>query len=372
MRVIILASGDLWAGAEMMVYQLISGLVETGRVKLCIALLNQERLADEIGRLGVDVRVIDESKYSFGTITRNVRAIVADFNPDIIHSHRYKENLLAWLACLGRPGIKLIATQHGMPEFAGKKLTLKYHLRSILCFRLLSCCFDSTVMVSKEMQQKLEGFYGFLKKNITVIHNGIYLPDSSIPCVGKRIAVGSAGRLFPVKDFALFVDIAYAVALQSDSVDFFLAGEGPQLSMLKAKVKELNMQKRFHFLGHVDDMNLFYRSLHIYINTSVHEGIPMSVLEAMSHGLPVILPNVGGFSEIIQDGIQGFLVEKHDKKKFVDYILRLANNKNLWMDMSNSAKEKVNNSFSRKAMTEEYIKLYKALTIKNDMNTLNQ
>lgn len=97
MRVMVLASGDLWAGSEVMVYQLAGGIGEIADIELCVVLLNQARLADELERLEIEVHVVDESKLSFVALVRTVSKIVADFTPDVIHSHRYKENLLAWL-----------------------------------------------------------------------------------------------------------------------------------------------------------------------------------------------------------------------------------------------------------------------------------
>ena len=102
MRVMVLASGDLWAGAEVMVYQLACGLAGIAEVDLCVVLLNQARLAEELKKLGIGIHVVDESKHSFFAIVRAVRKLVADFSPDVIHSHRYKENLLAWFAAYGK------------------------------------------------------------------------------------------------------------------------------------------------------------------------------------------------------------------------------------------------------------------------------
>lgn len=105
-------------------------------------------------------------------------------------------------------------------------------LRTSLLFRLLSCRFDRTVLVSEEMRRALVGSYGFSKKNVMVIHNGILVPDGVIHRSGEQLVIGSAGRLFPVKDFYLLVDVAHFVTSKSETVDFVLAGDGPQCSIL--------------------------------------------------------------------------------------------------------------------------------------------
>lgn len=360
MRVMVMASGDLWAGAEVMVYQLVCGLVEISEIEICVVLLNRERLAKELEQLGVEVHVVDESRLSLFALARTVRKIVVDFAPDILHSHRYKENVLAWLSSQGKKKIKLVATQHGMPETTASGKTLTTRSRTGLFFRLLSFCFDCTVLVSGEMARALVGTYGFSDKDVIIIHNGIALPGHVSPPSGQRLMIGSAGRLTPVKDFSLLVDIARAVVSQNAMIDFVLAGDGPERDMLEEKVKRYGIEDRFRFLGHQDDMDDFYRGLDMYINTSVHEGIPMSVLEAMSYGLPVVVPMVGGFSEIVEDGVSGYLVVGREPVAFTDRIVQLINPEHRGV-MGSAARKRIERYFSRDVMARQYYRLYKEL-----------
>ena len=359
-RIMIIASGDLWAGAEVMIYQLVTGLSKIPNLDILVVLLNKGRLLKELKKIGIEVHVVDESKHSFFVIVRAVRNLLVEFSPDVIHSHRYKENFLAWVAARGRKNIKLVATQHGMPEPAGKNFGLLTELRISFFFRLLSCCFDCTVLVSGEMQKLLVGSYGFASKDITVIHNGISIPKDISHRKGKRLVIGSAGRLFPVKDFLLFVDIAHLLVTQSDTVYFILAGEGPQHAILEEKIRSYGLQERFRLLGDLEDMDAFYRNLDVYINTSVHEGIPMSVLEAMGHGLPVVVPHVGGFSEIFADGECGYLVAERDVALFAKKILDLVDLEQR-KKMGESARKRVEQLFSQNAMAEKYYQLYDKL-----------
>jgi len=361
MKIMMLASGDLWAGAEVMVYQLASGLAAATEAKLCIVLLNNARLAEELKSQGVEVHVIDESKYSFLSIVRSVKKIVVGFSPDIIHSHRYKENILALLARPVMSKIHLISTQHGMPELARKNQKSSAKLRASLFFRLLAHFFDRTVLVSNEMRQSLIGVHGFTQEKLKVIHNGIQIPPEINDHDHKKLTIGSAGRFSPVKDFSLFVDIAKLVVAQKGMADFVLAGDGPERQMLEEKVREIGLHDRFKFLGHQDDMDSFYKNIDIYLNTSVHEGIPMSVLEAMSHGLPVVVPKVGGFPEIVIEGTSGYLVDDRNPSIFADRCIELLSNKKKRQQMAEAARQRVIDHFSREAMAAQYHQLYQEL-----------
>jgi glycosyltransferase involved in cell wall biosynthesis len=132
--------------------------------------------------------------------------------------------------------------------------------------------------------------------------------------------IGSAGRFCPVKDYSFMIHVAKAVKEKTNNIEFHLAGEGPERSKLQAIIQQYNLNETFMLKGHVEDMLTFYRSLDIYLNTSVHEGIPMSILEAMAYGLPVVAPNVGGISEIVSDGEDSYLIENRDPKAFTRHL----------------------------------------------------
>jgi len=130
------------------------------------------------------------------------------------------------------------------------------------------------------------------------------------------LRVGSAGRLFPVKGYDFFIEVAAKVMSVSEQVQFVIAGDGPERQRLERAIGKRGLRNRFTLLGHVDDMAGFYKGLDVYVSTSVHEGIPMSVLEAMGHGLPVVVPYVGGFPEIVEDGECGYLVAERSADLF--------------------------------------------------------
>ena len=105
----------------------------------------------------------------------------------------------------------------------------------------------------------------------------------------------------------------------------------------------------------------FYKNLDVYVNTSIHEGIPMSVLEAMSYGLPVVAANVGGLPEIIKNGVNGFLIEGNNKNIYINHLLELINNQDLRLVMAKYARDRVSKYFSLKVMADNYYQLYRRL-----------
>lgn len=355
-----IVSGDLWAGAESMIYNLLKCQKDNQKILLVVIVCNRGRLAEELRSLGLAVYVVNEQERSFAEIIRETRKIIKEHSPSLIHSHRYKENILAFLSAGFRKRAKLVATLHGLPEFYGKKPSLGQRFKTQANFFALSHFF-TTVAVSRDIFKVLVGRFGFHNTQVDVIHNGIDLPSCSLVdnrTVGSFV-IGSSGRLVPVKDYPLMVSIAKAIVDKGETgVRFELAGDGPEMAGLREIICRCGLQNTFILKGHQDDMDSFYRGLDLYLNTSVHEGIPMTILEAMSHGLPVVAPAIGGIGEILADGKEGFLLNTRSPGDFAEKCLFIKNNGRERGRMSVAAREKVECEFSTQKMAEKYYSLY--------------
>ena len=162
---------------------------------------------------------------------------------------------------------------------------------------------------------------------------------------------------------ALMVEIAREVSQRLTNALFVLAGEGPGLHHLRQLVQQYGLEQGFQLPGFVQDMDTFYRSLHLYLNTSFHEGIPMSILEAMAYGLPVIAPKIGGLTEIITNGVDGYLVEGRNPRDFAERCASLIADRLRRISMGEKAKEKVEHGFAHQSMARSYYQLYLGLPL---------
>jgi L-malate glycosyltransferase len=358
LRVCHIISGDLWAGAEVMACHLIRGLKSVPGLDLFVILLNRGRLADELRTAGVQIRIIDENIYSFPHLIYAIHKLFVADPPHILHAHRYKENLLAFCVSRGFPKIRLITTQHGLPEIQLQNQTFMGKFKTGINFQILKRYYDVVIAVSEDIRMFFSKKLNFSYKQIMVVHNGVTIPQNdfrkSDDCI---FVVGSSGRLVPVKDYTLMVKIARILAGEK-SIQFVLAGEGPERAKLEDSIRNYGLCKYFHLKGHVDDMEPFYQGLDLYLNTSLHEGIPMAILEAMARGLPVVAPNVGGVSEVVRNGVEGFVIDGRNPQDFAEKCLMLYKDQELWYRMSMAARHKAIKAFSVERMTEEYLRIY--------------
>ncbi|VFQ44446.1 glycosyl transferase family 1 [Desulfoluna butyratoxydans] len=362
MRVCYIVSDDLWAGAEVMAWNLARTLHASGRVDVQVIALNPGRLSRLLREEGVPVWVVPEETLSFGALLVKVRRILKDTAPDIVHAHRYKENILAFLACglVRRP--RLVSTQHGMPETSLKESGILKRCVSRINMLLLTHGFHRYVCVSDDLRRAMARSFGLKDGKACVVYNGV-TPSGGLAHrpAGNTLTIGSAGRFYPVKDFALMIDTAEAVGRLLPEVRFRLAGDGPLRDALQGRVQAAGLSDRFSFAGHVTDMPAFYRSIDIYLNTSVHEGIPMSILEAMAAGVPVVAPDVGGLGEIITHGRDGYLVPTRDPGDFARCLVPLCESGDLRGQVALRAEKTVQDRFSAEAMAEHYHQLYEGV-----------
>jgi glycosyltransferase involved in cell wall biosynthesis len=360
LRVCHLISGDLWAGAEVMACHLLKRLQNSPDLALSVILFNEGHLAGELRRNGLRVHIINEDRNSILQISQNIRKFLSTDPPQILHSHRYKENLLAFFASKAFAGCRLITTQHGLPEIQTMRPSLSGKVKSKVNFFILKHYFHKVVAVSDDIQSFFLNNLCFSPNRIKVIHNGINIPaEVSSPSTRRPLLVGSSGRLFPVKDYPLMVSIARALKRNGD-FSFVLAGEGPERKRVEQAIVACDVADQFHLKGHLDDMNSYYKELDLYLNTSIHEGIPMTILEAMARGLPVVAPAVGGIVEIVDDGVEGFLVHSRDPEDYAEKCL-LLQDVGLRKQMGQAARKKVEKMFSAEYMTSQYYQLYRDL-----------
>ncbi len=357
LNIVHIFSGDLWAGAEVMIFNLLSELKKFKHINLYAISLNKGTLMNKLIDKKINIEIVDEKQYPFIIILFKIAKILINIgNIDIIHSHRYKENLIAFLTKLYlKPSVKLISTMHGISEIEKgikkiKDIANMWILRN----------FFITVSVSNELKYQLKN-RKFSK--VITIHNGINIPSYIPKSKNSIIHIGTVARLVKIKRLYLFLFIAKELKSKRSNLKFSILGDGPLKNRLILLAKSLGLEKDITFFSEVVNPISYYRSLDIYINTSLHEGIPMSILEAMACGNPVIAFKVGGIPEIVEDSKEGFMIENNNLKLFIEKILVLIDKPELRYTMGKRCREKIKNYFNATLMAFRYYNLYKNLIL---------
>jgi len=355
-------SGDLWAGAEVVIFSLLRELNESASLRMVALSLNEGILTEKLRAAGVPTHVIPESRHSFAAILLRAARLFKGKRIAGIHSHRYKENLLAWLLARRIGANNVLTTIHGLPEPANgtPREARAARWRSRLDYALVKR-FRCAVAVSEEMKATLIRQHGFRPERLRVIHNGAALPSppEDPECAsGGYFHIGTVARLVPVKGLDLFLNAAAAIRREAPHVRFSILGDGPLRGELMQKAADLRLDECVKFLAPRPDPTAFYRTLHVYLNTSLHEGIPLSVIEAMACGTPVVSSAVGGIPEIVRDEQDGFLIRPRDADLFSRRCLSLMRDDGLRRSMGRHASTRARSHFSVSAMAGAYSSLY--------------
>jgi len=165
------------------------------------------------------------------------------------------------------------------------------------------------------------------------------------------------------KRHALALKICEAILAARKNVRFVFLGEGPEREGVMRKLKEAALEEYFVLPGHVENVDEYYRAADISMFTGHNDGFGYTVLEAMSHSLPVVAFASGGPAEIIKDGVTGVLIIETDVKKFVSSLMSLIDDSERRSLMGQSARQAVEDEFSRDVWIEKVIDALKLIVV---------
>lgn len=197
-------------------------------------------------------------------------------------------------------------------------------------------------------ENKIDVISGAIDKNI-------FYPSSQP--VDKRYDLVLTARLSKVKQVNLFIDVVEKLQKNDFLCNALIIGDGPLLEDLKCYAKKLGVSKRVHFIGHQNDILKWLHQSKLYILTSRSEGLALSMLEGLKSGLPAIVPNVGDLSDVLIDGYNGALIEKHSVTDFVKRITYLLSNPEQMEKYSYNAIESTK-QFDLECVIKEWDKLF--------------
>lgn len=364
LKVLQLASGDLWAGAEVQFYNLCRNLSNFRNIHLTVVLLNRGVLSDELGKAGIHVTVLDERTSPALQLLKRLASIVLNLQPDIIHSHRRKENVLAGLSSFFSPGTSCIATVHGAPETPFKLATAYKAVYKLAERMLIASRFSGKIYVSHELQSRLERFPG---GGTRVIENGIDIEQTLEKAKSfyhfrrepDAKHIGFVGRLVPVKRPDLLLEIAERTVMREKShYVFHVIGDGPLYEEFRRSVAAKGLSKHVRVHGFCPNPLPLLAGMDCLLITSDHEGLPTNLLEAMCLGVPVVAHAVGEIPRVLDHGRLGILVENQDVGGYVDAIRKCFSPAAPAGVAADLPAKRVQDRYSAKQNAEQYFRLY--------------
>lgn len=244
-------------------------------------------------------------------------AIVREHRIDVIHSHDYKTDLLAWIAAR-RTGAALLTTAHGWTGHSAKERWAYYPVHKRFLAR-----FPLVVAVSSEIRDELIR-NGVSSDRVRVLLNGIdpevFSRDRALEAPMRAeygieqgaFAIGAVGRLEPQKRFDLLIAAFHHVHASHPEARLLIAGDGSLRASLQQQIDDARLGPVCRLLGQVHDIVGFHHALNLFVQSSIYEGTPNVVLEAMALETPLVATDVGGTEELCVPDVNGIIVPPED------------------------------------------------------------
>ncbi|HPG30701.1 MAG TPA: glycosyltransferase [bacterium] len=375
LKIIFIINGADAGGAELILYHILKNIDKTKFLPVVIALKQNGIIADKIIKEGIQVSNLHCSGIFDIIFFFKLYKFIKNFHPDIISSFMFHSDMLARI--IGKiAGCKVISNFHNI--YIGNNF-IDTKFRELL-IRFTDCAADSCVIVSQTAADY------FLRKNIAkknklnVILNGvdsefyknIFSENDILSFKQKNMNSNNefifiaAGRFVKYKGFDFLIKAARILKNKGYKFKLVIAGSGKLFSELKRFSENLNLNDYIAFPGNVDNLNEWLWCSDVFVMPSLWEGFPCVLLEAAASGLPIIATNVGGNSEIVEDGFNGFLIEPKNASclaEKMENIILLQSHKR--KELGLNGQTRINKYFQTSDMTKKYYDLFLKISEKN-------
>lgn len=330
-------------------------------------------------RLDIPVRTIPELQREVSPIddarsVRRMREIIRELRPHILHTHTAKAGAIARAAALvsgaARPAI-LVHTFHGhvLKGYFDPVRTAFFKKVE----RSLARVTDALVAVSPEVRDELVAAGIAPRQKFSVIRLGIPLEerlgDATADLDYRRLygisesafVVGWVGRMTDVKDTDAVLEIVGAARDRGLEAVLVMVGDGPDRVRLEQLAHDIGIARSTFFVGYQPEVAGYYRLFDAFLLPSVNEGTPVSAIEALASGTPVVATRVGGVPDVVRDGEDGFLFEPGDTDDAAERLALLASDATLRSALGASGRERVLRRYSVSRLVEDVDRLYRSL-----------
>lgn len=331
-------------------------------------------LADRLGIrvVGVSELQREVSPLHDARAVKRLTSIIREVRPHILHTHTAKAGAIARAAARvsgsARPPI-VVHTFHGhvLKGYFDPVRTAVFKEVE----RSLARSSDVLVAVSPEVRDELVEAGIAPREKFEVIRLGIPLEERLGDTTADldyrhdygirkdAFVVGWVGRMTAVKDTDAVLEIVRATRERGVDAVLVMVGDGPDRERLEQRAHDLGIARSTFFVGYQSEVAGYYRLFDAFLLPSVNEGTPVSAIEALASGTPVVATKVGGVPDVVRDGLDGFLVAPGDTEEAAGKLALLASDANLRARLGAAGRERVLERYSVARLVDDVDRLYR-------------
>lgn len=269
---------------------------------------------------------------------------------DLLHTHNAYPHFYGSLAAYRSRIPVTIQSRHG--RRFGETFSERMQ------FAIASRFSDRVVPVSDDTGLRCKKIGWLDDSKVTRIWNGIDVDRFVFTGPADKLTAITVSRLSPEKDLGTMLHAVKQVVQQIPQFRLLIVGEGPERGRLEQIAAELHLTSHVEFLGERNDIPYLLSQAGFYVSSSLTEGISLTLLEAMSVGLPVVATQVGGNPEIVQQPETGSLVPSANPALLASALVQMCQNQSQWAKIGRQARQRVEQFFNIRIMIKDYEKLY--------------
>lgn len=358
-------------GAEIMACRLAISLSHHYRC-IIVALDTDGPLSTELMGHKVPYVALNRKRGFDLQLVNNLARIFQSENVSLIHAHQYTPFAYSLLARSRGSFVPVVFTEHG------RFLPDRRRLRRLFFNRLVPRSEDKMTAVGESIAQALVQNEGISRDRVIVIPNGV---DSQVFRPADReektvirqqlgldldaFVIVMVTRLDPIKDHITALRTMEHVLAHCPRARLLIVGDGPLREQLSTYASARGLHKSVIFYGQQRDVVQYYKCADCLLLTSLHEGMPLSVLEAMACGLPVVTTACGDVPRIVEHGVTGFLTSVKDDALLAHYLLKLAESPEMRHRIGMAGRLVCQEKYSWSRTVMQYAQLYDSIIRQN-------
>lgn len=340
-------------GAEILVLQLCRVQRSNGHDVSVCTYSSVGPLLEVFRTEGFPVHIIGEGPVA-RTAMRFFR-VFRSLRPDVVHCHNPAPTLQAAMAARLAGVGTIISTRHSL-------VAPPYDTRAEITYNLVSLFCDWVVAICDATRENLCNTPLAQRNRITRIYNGV---DKLEPCPPEDLpekhgfTLLFVGRVVEIKDLQTMIKALALAVPRVPGLQLWIVGDGEMRETLEALPNELGIANNVTFWGERLDIAHFFSAADVYTMSSVSEGLPMSLLQAMSLGVPALVTNVGGMAEVVRNAHCGLYTPVGDSAAMAEAIVELASNSDRRAVFASNARTAYDEHFTLEQMDAAYMDLYR-------------
>lgn len=346
-------------GAERELARFARVLNDNGPFEVVVCcIMGRGGFADEVEQAGVEVDVLHEGKRPPPVMAMSLLSFLRSRRPVIVHSH-----MVSWVPIVAKlAGVPaVVLSEHGLVEWRSAI--------GVFVDVVNNAFADKVVAVAEAVRKyRIERWKTPAAKVVTIpnaVETFPLLDDAAISAKKGSLGVslqspviGMVGRLEPIKGWNYFLDSAALIVKDDPSCHVLIVGDGPVRGELEEQIRSLHLTENVHMLGFRDDVRELMQVMDVVCLSSLTEGTPITILEAMSCRRAVVVTDVGGCADVVRHGETGLVVPPREPVAFAAAVKDILSDSALAERMGDAGLSRVREVYSIETNLKMWLEIY--------------